>query len=242
MRIAAVGDLHIGADGSDLLGDGFSGIEEHADVLLLAGDLTRHGTVAEASRLAERLRAVPIPIVAVLGNHDHHSDSADAVAGVLVDIGVAMLDGDAASLDVGQMRLGVAGAKGFGGGFATATVAPFGEPEMKAFSAHAHDEAQRLRTAFDALATMSCDIRIALTHYSPVADTLVGEQRELYAFLGSQLLAEAIDEARCDLAVHGHAHGGSECGRTPGGTPVRNVALPVLRSPYRVYTLNALPV
>jgi Icc-related predicted phosphoesterase len=67
----------------------------------------------------------------------------------------------------------------------------------------------------------------------------VGEPPEIFPFLGSYLLAEAIDRAGADLVVHGHAHRGSEHGRTPGGVPVRNVARPVLRRAYGVFTLDA---
>jgi Icc-related predicted phosphoesterase len=56
--------------------------------------------------------------------------------------------------------------------------------------------------------------------------------------MGSYHLAEAIDAAGADLAVHGHAHGGSEKGMTPGGVHVRNVAQPVIRAAYRVYGLD----
>jgi hypothetical protein len=80
-----------------------------------------------------------------------------------------------------------------------------------------------------------------LTHYVPVAETLAGEPPEIYPFLGSYFLAEAINRAGADLAVHchAHAHAGQECGVTPGGTEVRNVALPVLRRAYAVYAPGA---
>lgn len=48
---------------------------------------------------------------------------------------------------------------------------------------------------------------------------------------------EAIDQVGADLVLHGHAHAGTEKGRTPGGVAVRNVAQPVLRSAYAVYAL-----
>ena len=67
-----------------------------------------------------------------------------------------------------------------------------------------------------------------LSHYSPVKDTLAGEPLEIYPFLGSYLLAEAVDAEGADLIIHGHAHAGTEKGVTPGGIRVRNVALPVL--------------
>jgi Icc-related predicted phosphoesterase len=79
---------------------------------------------------------------------------------------------------------------------------------------------------------------VALLHYAPVPDTLEGERPQIYPFLGSYLLAEAIDAAGADLVLHGHAHNGRENGVTPGGVPVRNVAQPVIRSAYRVYDVG----
>ncbi len=81
-------------------------------------------------------------------------------------------------------------------------------------------------------------MRVALTHFAPVKDTLGGERLEIYPFLGSYLLGEAIDAAGADLIVHGHAHNGAEKGVTPGGIPVRNVALPVIKTAYAVYCLH----
>jgi Icc-related predicted phosphoesterase len=83
--------------------------------------------------------------------------------------------------------------------------------------------------------------KIALTHYAPVPETLSGEPLGIYAFLGSYLLAEAIDTGGADLALHGHAHAGSEKGTTAGGVPVRNVAAPVIRSSYYLYELPGRP-
>ena len=89
----------------------------------------------------------------------------------------------------------------------------------------------------EALRALDCDVKVALTHYAPVPDTLVGEPLEIYPFLGSYLLGQAIDSAPTALALHGHAHHGSERGRTPGGVPVRNVAHPVIKQAYNVYQL-----
>jgi Icc-related predicted phosphoesterase len=149
--------------------------------------------------------------------------------------GVTVLEGATAVLDVDGETLGIAGSKGFGGGFAGACGSNFGEPEMKAFVGHTKELAERLH---DALARLDTDHRVALLHYSPVPDTLAGERLEIYPFLGSYLLAEAIDKAGADLVVHGHAHGGTEKGVTAGGVHVRNVAQPVIRQAYALYTLG----
>ena len=134
------------------------------------------------------------------------------------------------------VRVGIAGTKGFGGGFRGAHGSDFGEPEMKAFVGHTKMLSDRLERA---LAGLDADLRIALLHYSPIEATLEGERLEIYPFLGSYLLAEAVDNAGADLVLHGHAHHGVEKGRTPSGIPVRNVAQPVIRHAYNVYTLDA---
>ncbi|MCZ9343186.1 metallophosphoesterase, partial [Streptomyces sp. TRM76130] len=114
----------------------------------------------------------------------------------------------------------------------------FGEPVMKEFVRTTRRSADALCAALKDLEGRGCAARIALTHFSPVADTLAGEPPEIYPFLGSYLLAEAIDTAGADLAVHGHAHLGSEHGMTAGGVRVRNVAQPVIKQAFGVYRLT----
>jgi Icc-related predicted phosphoesterase len=235
IRIAAVGDVHLGEDARGRLRPALAHLGGHADVLLLAGDLTRHGTVDEARVVADEFGDLPVPVIAVLGNHDYHSDQEKQVTEVLTDQGITVLEGESVVLTAGGQRLGVAGVKGFGGGFAGKCGSDFGEPEMKAFVRHSKETAARLGTA---LAGLECDRTVVLTHYAPVNDTLLGEPPEIYAFLGSYLLAEEIDRAGADLAVHGHAHRGTELGVTPGGVRVRNVAQPVIRKAFAVYCLG----
>jgi Icc-related predicted phosphoesterase len=235
IRIAAVGDVHIDADVLGRYRPALEELPERADVLLLAGDLTRHGTESEARCVAQEFGNLGVPVVAVLGNHDYHSDQAPEVTKVLTDVGIAVLEGDGVVIPCNGIRLGVAGAKGFGGGFAGKCASAFGEPEMKAFIRTTTEVADKLGAA---LQELDCDVRVALTHYAPVPDTLVGEPPEIYPFLGSYLLGQAIDAAPTALAVHGHAHAGTERGTTPGGVRVRNVAHPVIKQAYNVYHLG----
>jgi Icc-related predicted phosphoesterase len=235
IRIAAVGDVHMDADVLGRYRPALEQLPERADVLLLAGDLTRHGTESEARCVAEEFGNLDVPVVAVLGNHDYHCDQAPQVTKILAGAGITVLEGDATVLDCHCVRLGIAGAKGFGGGFAGKCASAFGEPEMKAFIQTTTDIADKLT---DALQGLDCDVRVALTHYAPVPDTLVGEPPEIYPFLGSYLLGQAIDSAPTALAIHGHAHAGTERGTTPGGVRVRNVAHPVIKQAYNVYHLG----
>jgi Icc-related predicted phosphoesterase len=232
IRIAAVGDVHLDADVLGRFRPALDQLDEHADVLLLAGDLTRHGSVAEAACVAKEFRDLAVPVIAVLGNHDHHCDQPGPLTRVLTDAGISVLEGTSTTVDCRGGRLGVAGVKGFGGGFAGRCATAFGEPEMKAFVRTTERSADSLAAA---LAGLDCDVRVALTHFSPVPDTLVGEPLEIYPFLGSYLLAQAIDAGAAALALHGHAHKGTERGVTPGGVPVRNVAHPVIGRAYAVY-------
>jgi Icc-related predicted phosphoesterase len=235
IRVAAVGDVHLGPDVCGTLRPHLADIGACADALLLAGDLTQHGTLDEAEVVAAEFSDLRIPVIAVLGNHDYQCDRQDEITGLLQASGINVLEGTGTVLSLPAGRLGVAGTKGFGAGFPGRCGSEFGEPEMKEFVRHS----RRLAEGLDrALRGLDADVRVALTHYAPVADTLAGEPPEIYPFLGSYFLAEAIDHAGADLAVHGHAHAGQECGVTPGGTSVRNVALPVLRRAYAVYHMG----
>lgn len=237
IRVAAVGDIHMSADAAGTLRPHLDHIDERADVLLIAGDLTRRGTREEASVVAAELGDLPVPVLCVLGNHDLHCDQSEELCAALGDAGVTVLDRESEVVQCAGGRLGIAGVKGFGVGFAGASCSDFGEPVTRAFFRHSRDEACALERLLGAL-DGEVDARIALMHYAPVTDTLAGERPEIWAFLGSYLLGEAVDRGGADLAVHGHAHAGTEKGRTPGGVAVRNVAQPVIRSAFHLYTLD----
>ncbi|MGV9621767.1 metallophosphoesterase family protein [Streptomyces tendae] len=238
IRVAAVGDIHMGPDSEGLLRPAFETLSDCADLLLLAGDLTRHGTPQEARVVAREVRDLPVPVVAVLGNHDHHDERPEEVTAILRDAGAIVLEGGATVVECAGGRLGIAGTKGFGGGFVGRSAGEFGEPVMKEFVRTTRRSADSLHAALKELDQRDCAARVALTHFSPVADTLAGEPPEIHPFLGSYLLAEAIDTAGADLAVHGHAHLGTEHGMTAGGVRVRNVAQPVIRRAFNVYRLG----
>jgi Icc-related predicted phosphoesterase len=238
IRIAAVGDVHAGADMDGTIREQFASVARDADVLMLAGDLTKAGLPEEAAVLARGMDGIGIPMIAVLGNHDHHSDRQVEVASIVRDAGVDVLEGDHMVVETPAGTVAVAGVKGFCGGFVGGSGSDFGEREMKDFIHHTMDRATALTEALEGL---EGDVKIALTHYSPVRETLIGEPPEIFPFLGSYLLAEAVDIGGADLAIHGHAHRGSEHGVTPGGVQVRNVAQTVIGRAYAVFEFEPAP-
>jgi Icc-related predicted phosphoesterase len=235
IRVAAVGDIHLGVDSKGQVRGSYAALVDHADLLLLAGDLTRLGTLDEAHVVADELGELGIPTFAVLGNHDYQSDCEDQIVDILMAAGIVVLEGTSATIEVGSCRVGVAGIKGFGSGFVGVCATEFGEPEMKKFVRRAERDAGLLAAS---LAALSADVVIALTHYAPTDSTLDGEPLQIHPFLGSYQLGAAIDASRAVLAIHGHAHRGVEMGATLGGVHVRNVAQPVIKSAYRVYGID----
>jgi len=222
VRFAAVGDLHCTESSGGTLRGLFAQANEVADALLLCGDLTDFGTPKEARILADELSVVSVPIIAVLGNHDHESGVPDEVRRVLRAAGVQVLDGEAVEVH----GVGIAGAKGFAGGFGRASLGAWGEAAMKAFVQEALNEAMKLESA---LAKLRTPRRIALLHYAPIAGTVQGEPPEIFAFLGSSRMEDPLLRYPVDLVVHGHAHRGTPEGRTVNGIPVYNVAKPLLQ-------------
>lgn len=235
IRIAAAGDIHFDRQSHNRLGQHMNDLSERADLFLLAGDLTQTGHPEEMRVVANDLKNSPIPVVAVLGNHDYHVDQVKLVSQILSDAGVVVLEKNSTVITINGEKIGIAGAKGFGGGFVGAAGADFGEQEMKKFMRHSKNEARLLEQVIKDLDT---DYKIVLLHYSPTTQTLTGEKKEIYPFLGCYYLAEAVDYGKADIVFHGHAHRGVEKGETPGGTPVRNVAQPVIRHAFNIYTLE----
>lgn len=241
MRLAAVGDLHVKKTSQGQLQGLLAPVNEHADALLLCGDLTDYGLPEEAVILAKELNAaVRIPIIAVLGNHDFESGQPREVCQVLTEAGVQVLDGEALEIH----GVGIAGAKGFAGGFGRATLGAWGEPATKRYVQEAIDEAIKLEGA---LARLRTTRRVALLHYSPVRMTVEGEPVEIMSYLGTSRLEEPINRHPVDVVFHGHAHHGALEGRTSIGIPVYNVAMPLLlqkfpdRPPFRVVELASAP-
>jgi Icc-related predicted phosphoesterase len=224
VRIAAVGDFHCGEEDVGQYRELFARVNQDADVLLLAGDLTRRGTVAEAKVVVGELADVKIPILAVLGNHDHESGIADQVLAILRDRGIHILDGEPFEFNE---HVGFAGVKGFMGGFGRWTLTAFGEQETKTFVGATLEEVQRLEFA---LRRLSTPVRVVMLHYSPVLDTVMGEPEQIFPFLGNDRLVEPIDRFKAAVVFHGHAHHGTFRGTTPGGVPVFNVSHVLLKN------------
>jgi Icc-related predicted phosphoesterase len=218
MTVAAIGDLHVREDSERRYRDLFAEISEVADVLVLAGDLTDFGKTGEAEMLAEDLRACTIPAVGVLGNHDFETGHPDAVVEIMRQAGVTMLDDQATMID----GVGFAGVKGFIGGFGRGELGAFGEQAIKVFVDESLNEARKLENQ---LRTLRTDRIMAVLHYAPIAATVEGEPLEIFPFLGSSRLADAVDRFdNVKAVVHGHAHRGAFRGETPKGVPVYNVA------------------
>lgn len=236
IRIAAAGDVHFGRDSDrERASKAFAALEGRVDLILLAGDLTTHGEPEQAAILADAVRDLGIPVITVLGNHDHHSARADEVTAVLEEAGIVVLDRSHHILEVCDAELGIVGTKGFVGGFTGSHIPDFGEPLLRRVYAEAGEEVEALDEGLRAVAL--CPFRIVLLHYSPSGETLEGERRDIWAFLGTDRLAAPILEHTPDLVLHGHAHAGTFEGRV-GEVPVYNVSVPVMGEDFWVFELS----
>jgi uncharacterized protein len=227
--------VHCSPDRREEIEASFARVAEEADIVLLAGDLTTQGEPAEAAVLAEACRGLSIPVVVVLGNHDWHANRCEEIVAMLEQAGVTVLERAWTVQDVNGTRVGVAGTKGFVGGFPDSALPDFGEPVLRQVYAETTAEVAALAQGLEAIA--DCPLRIVLLHYSPTTTTLEGEPRGIYAFLGSDRLAEPISEHVPDLVLHGHGHAGTFEGFI-GAIPVYNVSVPVMGRDFWVFELG----
>lgn len=232
INIAALGDLHCEENSKNAFKLIFKEINRSANVLAIPGDLTATGRLEEANVLIEELSVLTIPVVVVLGNHDYQSDREGEISRLLRDNGIQVLDGDVFSISINGKSVGFTGCKGMLGGFDDTSLPNFGERILKELFDNIRSEARKVEMG---LSNLETEYKVVLIHYSPIRDTLVGENVEIYAYLGSSLPCMWIDAMGADLVLHGHSHFGIEEGETPGGIAVRNVALPVIGRSFRIY-------
>jgi Icc-related predicted phosphoesterase len=237
IRIAATGDIHLGRPGdADRWAEAFAGLRGRVDLVLLAGDLTTHGEPEQGAMVATAVRELgDVPVLAVLGNHDWHVNRRDELVAVLEEGGVDVLERGHRVLELCGAEVGIAGTKGFAGGFEGAHIPDFGEPLLRAVYAESIHEAAALDAGLRAIAL--CPFRIALLHYAPITATLEGERRDIWSFLGTDRLAAPLREHHPDLVLHGHAHAGTFAGRL-GEVPVYNVSVPVLGEDFWVFEMT----
>lgn len=232
VRLAAVGDIHSTRTSSGTLQPLFAQITEHADILLLCGDLTDDGLPEEAHTLLKELATVKLPIVAVLGNHDYQSEQQDEVRRMLCEAGVQVLDGETCVI----AGMGFVGVKGFAGGFGQRALAAWGEASIKHFVHEAIEEALKLENALAKLRAAEAQTLqmpvVVLLHYAPIRATVEGESPEIFPFLGSSRLEEPLLRYPVTAVFHAHAHHGRPEGHTRSGVPVYNVSLPVLHQAF----------
>jgi uncharacterized protein len=239
IRVAAAGDVHCDEENREELELAFLRVDGDVDAILLAGDLTTYGELKQGELLAEICRGIEAPIYAVLGNHDWHCSEVAEIVAALGDAGIHMVDHGWARQEVDGASLGIAGAKGFIGGFPDSQLTDFGEPLLRKVYAETTAEVEALAAGLAAIA--ACDYRIALLHYSPTATTLEGEPRGIWPFLGTDRLAGPILEHHPNVVLHGHAHVGAFEGAV-GDVPVYNVAVPVLGRDFFVFELDGADV
>ena len=239
VRLAAMADVHVTKSSHGSFAPMFAQVSEQADLLVMCGDLTDYGLPEEARVLAKEVStALRVPCVAVLGNHDYEAGKAEEIHQILVDAGISVLDGDSCE----SHGIGFAGVKGFCGGFGRGALGPWGEEAVKVFVREAVNEALKLESA---LARLRSPHRVALLHYSPIRATVEGEPLEIFPYLGCSRLEEPLTRYPVTAVIHGHAHNGTLEGRTSAGTPVYNVAMPLLkkcwpeRPPFRVIEIGA---
>lgn len=233
VRIVAIGDVHLRAEVPPAIRDDLLEAAASADIVIMTGDLTENGRLPEVEAVAALTSEIDTPIFAVLGNHDRRSVRRREFRRMLATGGVKLLDGESTVLCLDNgIRLGIAGIGGYGGGFW-----PDEAPDLlstrlsQAVAVRARREAARLAAALDALRDQPRDLTVVTMHYAPTTSTLGHEPMAKHWMLGNSILGRVVDSHPVSLVLHGHAHLGNYHGYTPGGIPVRNVALPVVHGP-----------
>lgn len=236
LRVAAAGDIHCSEEERARLENAFMGAERESDLILLAGDLTTYGEPEQAAVLAEVARGLTIPVYAVLGNHDWHANRHEELVLTLRAGGIHVLERASEVVSVQGVEVGIVGTKGFVGGFSGSLIPDFGEPLLRRLYAETSAEVSALDRGLRKVSGSA--IRIVLLHYAPTSTTIEGEPETIWAFLGSQRLADPIRQHRPDIVLHGHGHGGTFAGAIED-VPVFNVGVPVTGRDFWIFEFDS---
>lgn len=225
LTIAAAGDLHIGYH--DISREALNRAAQAADLFLLAGDLTMDGRSEEIQKLRSLLSQISIPVLAVLGNHDHHGQAEEQLFDLQKDLeNLNILEGQLLELQIKGKRIAVLGIEGFGGGFENTNAESFNPDFIAAWDEEADRQLESIGDSLEKVRTGNFDLTIAVVHYVPFSVNLGRECTDVEFLLGSARLGAALKDAGFDLVVHGHAHlGDPGLHDVNGTTRVANVAL-----------------
>lgn len=176
MKLSVLSDIH--ADLSRLVAA--APLIAATDVLIVCGDLTRHGDPAELRQVVTELKAIGPAVLAIPGN----MDGAGSVA-ILEEMGVNL---HGRTVDRNGIRFIGAGAS---------TPTPFGTPfEL--------EEAEIVALLTGALGTDRPDRLVAVCHNPPHGTAL--DQAMLGRHVGGKQIRSFVETVRPDVFLCGHIH------------------------------------
>lgn len=206
--IAAISDIHVNKYPIQM--GFFSGVNDAADLLIIGGDMN-DGKHEDVEHFLDLVSDVRIPIVVIFGNHDCDAGDVEKIKEMLLKNSlITVLDGEYIEYTLNGKKLGIAGTKGYGGGFAPHRIINRGEQATKSFIEEEDREVMKLEAALHRMESTAPDFKIALTHWAAFEETVEGEPKELSVVLGSSRLGDAIEKAAPQLALSGHAHHGPQ--------------------------------
>lgn len=206
-KIAAIGDLHL--EKTEISRTLFEKVDQRADLLLIAGDIS-NGKKEDLDKFIQLIKNVNLPIILIFGNHDYDKNNIFKTRKYLESKiqNISILDGECKLFEIKNHKVGIVGTKGHGGGFAPYRGVMRGEKSTKLYMQEELDELKKFKKATEEMNLSNPDIKISLTHYSPFEETIEGEPKQFYLFLGSSLFGDFIEENNFNLALNGHAHHG----------------------------------
>lgn len=188
--------------------------EKEPDLVLIAGDLTRWGSIEDflsAVRPFEKAKW-KCPIIACLGNHE----PANAKGTFLIfSRRIKILEDETETIKIRKEKISIIGSRG--------SLDDAGIGHFIDFASRKEIES-RLKK-IEKLLKETKGKKILLTHYAPTFKTLDGEHPSIWGGMADPRLEELIKKYKVFFCIHGHAHFGQPVAFV-GKIPVFNVAFP----------------
>ncbi|MCS7105186.1 MAG: metallophosphoesterase [Thermofilaceae archaeon] len=192
-----------------------------ADVVLLAGDIVDRGEVKHARMVVDLIRSMyKGEVVSVFGNEEYDDRKKELIQSCS---DVNWLDDEVAYMELKGTTLAIVGTRGI---LDKPTI--WQERHIPNIR-EVYEKRLQIILKYLREAKRRSDHTVLLTHYTPICQTLEGENVKLWSQMGSLKLTRLIIREHVEIVVHGHAHKSIKTYTNLGATQVYNVALPATK-------------
>jgi len=222
ITIAATADIH-SPRGLALFNKALDEARFNPDLFIIAGDIVDKNKIEYAAPVFHRIKKKypDTPVIAVFGNEEYRGYE-DKYRERYPDI--TWLDDEYIVVEARGEKIGIIGTRG-----ALEKPTTWQARNMPWTAEYYRSLPDKIENLLEIMEKKKPTIKILVSHYGVATETLVGEPRRIWPYLGDPRISRLF-AGRLHVMVHGHAHNAKKTKTRINTTTIYNVSLPANRS------------